>query len=128
MERALPSALEQTYRNIEVIVVIDGPDVVTERALLAVDDARLRVLALPANVGGSDARNTGVQAARGEWIALLDDDEWLPEKLERQLRVARASQYPQPVVACGWITRTPQGDFRSPSRLPDAGEPSVPDR
>ena len=124
LERALPSALGQTYTNIEIIVVIDGPDPLTERALATVHDSRLRVLALPENVGGSDARNAGVRASRGEWIAFLDDDdEWLPEKLEWQLRAARASHYPWPIVASGWLTRTPQGDFHSPSRIPDAGEP-----
>lgn len=124
LERALPSALGQTLRDIEVIVVIDGPDPATERALATVDDSRLRVLALPENVGGSDARNAGVQAARGEWIALLDDDdEWLPEKLERQLRVGKASAYRWPIVVCGWLTRTSRGDFRSPSRAPDVDEP-----
>ena len=124
LERALPSALGQTYTNIEIIVVIDGPDPLTERALATVHDSRLRVLALPENVGGSDARNAGVRASRGEWIAFLDDDdEWLPEKLEWQLRAARASHYPWPVVACNWITRTPSGDTHDPSRPMDPHEP-----
>ena len=81
LRRAVRSALAQTLRDIEVVVVIDGPDPVTHGVLqeLAQQDSRLRVLALPSSVGGSDARNRGVDAAAGEWIAFLDDDdEWLP--------------------------------------------------
>ena len=53
---------------------------------LARQDERLRVIALAVSVGGSDARNRGVDAASGEWIAFLDDDdEWLPGKLQAQL-------------------------------------------
>jgi len=67
-------------------VVIDGPDSVTADALGAIQDERVRFIALPKNVGGSEARNIGVRNARGGWIAFLDDDdEWLPSKVERQL-------------------------------------------
>jgi glycosyltransferase involved in cell wall biosynthesis len=84
--RAVRSALNQSYPNMEVIVVIDGPEPQTERALEAFHSKFLRVIALPRNVGQSEARNAGVRAAKGEWIAFLDDDdEWLPEKTEKQL-------------------------------------------
>ena len=124
MQRALPSALTQTLRDLEVIVVVDGPDPATEAALAQVTDSRLRVLVLPQPSGGSVARNAGVEAARAPWIALLDDDdEWMPFKLEGQLALAGAASVPFPVVACCWITRTEQGDWPNPPRLPDLGEP-----
>jgi glycosyltransferase involved in cell wall biosynthesis len=85
--RAVRSALCQTYFNLEVVVVVDGPDPATVAALEALDDSRLRVVALSENVGGSEARNVGGREAMGEWIALLDDDdEWLPEKTQRQVK------------------------------------------
>ncbi|WP_045235233.1 glycosyltransferase family 2 protein [Deinococcus pimensis] len=123
VRRALRSALSQTLANIEVVVVIDGPDPDTAAALERIEDDRLRVVALPENVGGSEARNVGVRAARSEWIALLDDDdEWFPTKLERQLEAARHSASPLPVVVGSWVTRTPRGDTENPPRFPDPGE------
>lgn len=123
LERSLPSALGQTLGDLEVVVVIDGPDPETLEALEALADPRLRVLALPERVGGSGARNAGVRHARGEWVALLDDDdEWLPHKLERQLEAARRSPHPLPVLACAWTVRRPEFDTPSPARLPDPGE------
>lgn len=90
LRRALDSVLAQTCRNIEVIVVIDGPDEETAAALRALDDPRLRVLANPRSLTAAGARNRGVEHARGQWIAFLDDDDaWLPHKLERQLDAAR---------------------------------------
>ncbi|CAM3912400.1 glycosyltransferase [Deinococcus frigens] len=127
LSRALRSALAQTLDTIEIIVVVDGPDPATEAALATIQDPRVRLIALPHPVGGSEARNVGVRAARSEWIALLDDDdEWLPHKLEAQLALAQATvQDPgvRPIVACHWITRTPRGDTPQPPRLPDPGEP-----
>jgi glycosyltransferase involved in cell wall biosynthesis len=75
--------------DIEVIVVVDGGDPATVAALERIDDRRLRVLVLPQALGAGRARDTGADAATGDWIAFLDDDdEWLPEKLERQLAAA----------------------------------------
>jgi glycosyltransferase involved in cell wall biosynthesis len=89
VHRAVVSALNQTYDNFEVLVLIDGPDSKTVEALNSISDGRFQKLSLPTNGGPSVARNLGVQAARGEWIAFLDDDdEWLPEKLERQVAAA----------------------------------------
>jgi len=90
--RAVRSVLQQTYAQIEAVVVIDGPDAATVDALEALLDARVRIVALQENVGGSEARNVGVRHASGEWIALLDDDdEWLPEKIERQIKAIAES-------------------------------------
>lgn len=116
---AVNSALRQTFGDLEVIVVIDGEDQQTLAALASISSSRLRLLPLPAQAGGSRARNEGVQAARGEWIAFLDDDdEWLPEKLGKQLEVALASEQPDPIVACKVIARTASGEFVWPRELP----------
>lgn len=121
--RAVRSALAQTLHEIEVLVVVDGPDPVTTRALAALGDTRVRVVELPRRQGVGDARNAGVDAARAPWIALLDDDdEWLPEKLERQLATARASRHARPIVSCRFVLRAEHGDAIRPRRVPDHGE------
>jgi glycosyltransferase involved in cell wall biosynthesis len=123
--RAVRSALAQTVREIEVIVVVDGPDPATREALAGCDDARLCVVELDASGGAAAARNVGVRHARGEWTALLDDDdEWRPEKLATQLALADASPLPLPIVATRLLVRTPRAEFVLPRRLPEAGQPA----
>lgn len=123
-KRAVQSALIQTLKEIEVIVIIDGPDEATVKELSRINDARLRVIELPVSGGASEARNTGVTEAKGEWIAFLDDDdEWFPQKLERQLEVAQRSQYAFPIIGSCLIARTPKGDFIRPKRFPRPSEP-----
>jgi glycosyltransferase involved in cell wall biosynthesis len=70
LQRAVRSALAQTLREIEVVVVIDGEDPLTRLALQELEqlDRRLRVVGLAARVGGSDARNRGVDAAFGNGL------------------------------------------------------------
>lgn len=122
--RAVRSALGQSLRELEVVVVVDGRDAATTSVLERIDDSRLRVVELPERRGVGDARNAGVDAARGEWIALLDDDdEWLPEKLARQLATARASRLAQPIVSCRFVARDEHGDTVLPRRSPAPGEP-----
>ena len=81
---AIQSALAQTFAIAEIIVVDDGsPDRTAE---VAAGFPRTRVIRRP-NGGPGAARNTGIQAASGEWIALLDsDDVWDPRKTEMQLQ------------------------------------------
>ena len=90
--RTLESVRNQTYRSeVEVIIVNDGS---RDRSLEVVKEylhdnvlAQVRIIDKE-NGGVSTARNTGMRAAQGEYIALLDsDDEWLPAKLERQMQV-----------------------------------------
>jgi glycosyltransferase involved in cell wall biosynthesis len=122
--RAVRGALAQTFDNIEVIVVVDGPDEGTVAALAAIPDRRLRTIVLPHPGGAPNARNTGVAAAQGAFVAMLDDDdEWLPDKLAVQLDEAKSARVPLPIVTCRLINRTPRADFVMPRRLPDHGEP-----
>ena len=122
--RAVRSALSQTCRELEVVVVVDGPDPATVAAIGSISDTRLRIVELHENVGCADARNIGVQHAKGKWVAFLDDDdEWMPQKIERQLDCATRSKFKNPVVACRVIGRTPHGDFIWPRRFPRDKEP-----
>jgi glycosyltransferase involved in cell wall biosynthesis len=124
VKRAVINVLSQTLREIEVIVVIDGPNQETLVTLSEIEDARLKVIELPTNQGCFAARFAGVKAASAEWVAHLDDDdEWMPQKLELQLAIGKASYYQYPIVSCYLIARTLQGDAIWPSRKPKKSEP-----
>ena len=119
VQRAVASALAQTFSDIEVIVVLDGADPASVASLAGVHDQRLRVISVSDAVGGSEARNIGVRAGRAEWVALLDDDdEWMPEKLQKQIVVAQNSTHRYPIVVTALIARSPLADFRWPRKTP----------
>lgn len=122
--RAVRSALAQSFDDIEVVVVVDGPDPETVAALGHIGDRRVRVVELPESGGAPNARNTGVLEARGRFTAFLDDDdEWLPTKLQVQLDLARSSRWQWPIVVCRLVNRTPRADLVVPRRLPGEQEP-----
>jgi glycosyltransferase involved in cell wall biosynthesis len=124
VERAVKSVLAQTFKEIEVIVMIDGSDASTRAVLAEIDDPRLKCVELPIPGGAAAARNAGVSEAVGEWIAFLDDDdEWLPQKLERQIEVANRSQYEFPIIASRLTARSPKGDYIRPTRFLSLSEP-----
>ncbi|MCU1313761.1 MAG: glycosyl transferase, group 2 family protein [Acidobacteriaceae bacterium] len=113
--RAVRSALHQTLTDIEVIVVIDGPDPATEAAMGALLDTRVRLERLTQSVGGSEARNIGVRTSRAPWIAFLDDDdEWLPEKLAVQLSAGESLASDLVFVASYYVERSSNGDRSLP--------------
>jgi glycosyltransferase involved in cell wall biosynthesis len=84
---AVNSILTQTVGDLEVIVVDDGSRDDTADVVRSIDDPRVSLITKQ-NEGASSARNAGIRAARGRYVAFLDaDDQWLPSKLERQLDV-----------------------------------------
>jgi glycosyltransferase involved in cell wall biosynthesis len=87
LERAIQSALRQTYQHFEVIVVDDGSTDNTAEVVNSICDERVKYVRHQVNKGTpSAARNTGIRVASGELIGFLDsDDEWLPEKLQKQV-------------------------------------------
>lgn len=89
--RAIGSVLSQTYKDIELIVVSDGSTDGTDEFMRKYEgDNRINYISYHPGKGGNYARNTGVKAAKGEYVAFLDDDdEWLPTKIEEQVSVAQ---------------------------------------
>ena len=106
------SALAQTVAPLEIIVVDDGS---TDSTAEIAESLGCRVIR-QANKGVCVARNSGILAARGDWIALLDhDDLWLPTKLERQ--VAAAAVCPEVFCFATDFHRLRAGQPVSPSCL-----------
>ncbi|GBE39173.1 MAG TPA: glycosyltransferase [Nitrospirae bacterium] len=101
--KAIRSVLDQTYRDLEVIVVDDCSSDDTEEAVKRLNDNRIVYIRHDINKGGAAARNTGIRLAKGEFIAFQDsDDEWMPEKLEKQMQVFENSPPDTGVVYTGF--------------------------
>lgn len=97
--RSVLSALNQSYTNLEVIVVDDGSTDATIEALRPLRD-RIEIIEQP-NGGPSAARNAGAAKAHGSIIAFLDsDDEWLPDKIDRQVRMMESAGESMPCCIC----------------------------
>ena len=118
LTRALESVLRQTWRELEVIVVVDGPAPDKIAILQSIEDPRLRVIINPQSLTAAGARNVGMDHAKGEWIAFLDDDdEWLPEKLAKQM--AYAADCGPGLVTCLSRVVTPTASFVLPQVIYD---------
>lgn len=86
LPRCLDSVFAQTFSNFEILLVDDGSQDGTAEWVRSLTDPRLHYLPQAANQGVVHVTNLGIDAARGEFIALLDSDDcWLPEKLEKQI-------------------------------------------
>lgn len=86
IERAINSVLKQTYENIEIIVVDDASTDNTESVVRTISDPRLKYIKVEKNRGACNARNVGIDNAKGEYIAFQDsDDVWHSDKISTQL-------------------------------------------
>jgi succinoglycan biosynthesis protein ExoO len=95
---AVGSILRWGSVEAEIIVVDDGSMDSTGEVVRSTEDVRLRVIRLATPRGPAGARNVGIEAARGKWVAFLDaDDEWLPGRLDSLLPVAKKA-WPSVVV------------------------------
>ncbi len=112
LSRALDSVFAQEGVATEVIVVDDGSSEETAHFLGELADPRLRVLRNASSAGVAAARNRGIGAARGRWLAFLDDDDlWAPRKLRLQLdRASGGASF----VYCGVVA---VGDPDGPTEI-----------
>ncbi|MEH2434386.1 MAG: glycosyltransferase family 2 protein [Nostoc sp.] len=89
LAKAIESVLEQTLTDIEVIIVDDASNDKTVEVAKSFTDPRLKVIVNQQNLGAAAARNRALRAAQGEWIAVLDSDDWYaPERLEKLVSLA----------------------------------------
>jgi glycosyltransferase involved in cell wall biosynthesis len=99
---AVQSVLSQTWTDLELLVVDDGSSDETPGLLAGLADPRVTLLRHSSNRGAAAARNTGIEAARGAFVAFLDsDDQWLPRKLELQAAALMAAPAEQAVSCHG---------------------------
>jgi glycosyltransferase involved in cell wall biosynthesis len=121
---AVNSAVRQTYRAVEIIIVNDGSTDDTGRIAerFAAEDTRIRVVH-KANAGLSAARNTALEVARGEFVSFLDaDDALLPEKIDQQIAFMRDNPECDLVYSDYYIADA----TLSPIGLRTAGTPPLP--
>ncbi|MDO5627796.1 MAG: glycosyltransferase family 2 protein [Mobilicoccus sp.] len=112
---AVSSALDQTFTDLEVIVVDDCSQDGTREALATISDPRLTLLTHDTNQGGNAARRTAINASRGAFLAFLDaDDLWMPTKIEKQVAALEAGG-PRAGICYSWY------DLRYPDGRIDAG-------
>lgn len=91
IEASIKSVQAQTYKDWEIVVSDDGSKDSTKEVVerLIKSDKRIRLVSRETNAGAQAARNAGIKAAQGEWIAFLDsDDQFLPESLELRMNIA----------------------------------------
>ena len=120
--RAVNSVLDQTYNNLEVIVVDDFSADNTKEAVLSICDPRITYFKLDHNSGACVARNTGVSLSKGSIIAFQDsDDFWHTSKLEKQLEYMKRDGYD--FVTCGFYRVI--GDKRYETGIKDCPDDSI---
>ena len=119
--RSISSVFAQSYEYVEIIVVDDysADSSSLTKVVKSFNDERLQLIVHDCNLGGAAARNTGVRAAKGKYIAFLDsDDEWFPEKLEKQLEAIGEYTNPHLVIYTQSTVMTTQGGLSKKSVMP----------
>ncbi len=100
IRETINSILNQTFQDIEVIIINDGSTDATLEIIESISDSRIKIFSYP-NAGLSASRNRGISLAKKEYISFIDaDDLWTPDKLESQWQALQSN--PQAAVAYSW--------------------------
>lgn len=109
LKKALNSVKKQTYSPIEIIIVDDAGKIPASKI---VKDEKVRIVRHKKNEGLAAARNTGFRNAKGKYVAFLDDDdEFLPEKIKKQVKLSKTKSDNYAFVYCGQKVYRPNGSF-----------------
>ena len=109
ISRAIASVTKQSYQHFEIIIVDDASEDNIASVVRSIKDSRIKYIRHQTNLGGSEARNTGIKNAQGKYIAFLDsDDVWLPDKLKLQLAAVSQQEEPENLVCYGRFQISPR--------------------
>lgn len=101
IKNAIKSVLEQTYTNIELLIIDDASTDNTETIVKSFKDNRIKYIKLIDNTKGKKTRNVGIKMSKGDYIAFLDsDDEWIPNKIEKQLKAITHEKLKNKEIMC----------------------------
>lgn len=101
IERSIRSVLNQTYKEFELLIIDDGSTDNTKEVVENIKDDRIRYIRCGENGGAARARNRGIAEAKYDYIAFQDsDDEWYPDKLEKQMKVMMEASEDTGLVYC----------------------------
>lgn len=106
LARAIRSVVNQTYKNIEVLVVDDNEpgdefSIAVKRLIDKLEYSQVKLVTQPKHINGAVARNAGIRAAKGEYICFLDDDDlYLPNKIEQQIEYLKQQDLSVGGVSC----------------------------
>ncbi len=115
--RSIRSVLDQTFQDFELIIVDDASSDDTRDVVNNFSIPNIRYVRHEKNMGPGQARNTGINLAKGEYIAFQDsDDQWLPEKLEKQIRYLDSAPSDVGAVYSCLLRMNGSGSVHIPSR------------
>lgn len=116
IKRAIDSVLNQTYSNIEIIIVDDSSTDNTSEIIGDYNNEKIKYHKLEKNSGACAARNIGIQMASGKYIAFQDsDDEWVKEKLEKQIKTLKKTNTKVTFCALNYM----QDGKKTGKKIPD---------
>ncbi len=114
IKRAIDSVLNQTYKNLELLIIDDCSTDNTEKIIQNIKDSRIRYIKLPENKGACYARNYGINLSKGDYIAFQDsDDEWLENKLEEQIKNMKENN--SYIDFCSYLVKSNSKDKKLPN-------------
>ena len=118
LDKCLESIIHQTYQNLEIICVDDGSTDGSAAILHKYADTDNRIIVISQNNQGiAYARDTGLQAATGDWITYVDSDDWLsPDMYKKMIRYGE--QNPADILACGYLFSRPEEETEAINTYP----------